>query len=67
MKYLLILAIAAITTVSCNNPDQNSAAGNSADVRDTSNRTNPNSNVDDTTSTNIGGHVHAEGDTSHHH
>jgi hypothetical protein len=67
MKYLFILVIAAAFTVSCNNPDQNSAAGNSADVRDSSAGTNPNSNVDDSVSVSSGGHTHAEGDTSHHH
>jgi hypothetical protein len=61
MKYLILMAMVIGFSVSCNNPDQNSAAGNSADVRDTSNRTNPNSNVADT------GHIHVEGDTSHRH
>ena len=64
MKYLLAIAATIIVTISCNNPDQNSAAGNSADVRDTSQRTNPNTNVADSIT---GGHTHAEGDTSHHH
>jgi hypothetical protein len=61
MKYLLLIAVVTCLSVSCNNPDQNSAAGNSADVRDSNNRTNPNSNVADTS------HNHVEGDTSHHH
>jgi hypothetical protein len=67
MKYLLFLAIASMVTISCNNPDQNSAAGNAADVRDSSDRTNPNSNVDDSISAGSSGHTHAPGDTSHHH
>jgi hypothetical protein len=61
MKYLILMAVVATLSVSCNNPEQNSAAGNSADIRDSSDRTNPNTNVPDT------GHVHVEGDTSHHH
>ena len=61
MKYLLYLATIIITTLSCNNPEQNSAAGNSADVRDSSARTNPNTDVDDSTSNKV------SSDSSHHH
>ena len=60
MKYFLYVIALMFTIMSCNNPDQNSAAGNEADVRDTSSRNNPNSNVDDTT------HNEIKSDTSHH-
>lgn len=61
MKYLFFVAALFIMSVSCNNPEQGSAAGNAADVRDSSNRTNPNTNVDDST------HNDVSSDSSHHH
>jgi hypothetical protein len=61
MKYFLYVTALMLTLLACNNPDQNSAAGNEADIRDSSTRNNPNSNVADSTQNDI------SADSSHHH